>query len=169
MTREDVEAAYAAALERATALGLSVVADGYGGDGTHYWFVPSASDPGADWHRVWVDGGRLHCTCAGGQHGQVCQHKALARQRYTQEEQVLKHAEARQHEPRESRPSRVFQYDGRRRNGSCGTCGVPFELGEDLVLFGDKAYHVDCVPGQTSGHPGDDALRRNDKPFTMMK
>lgn len=170
MTREEMRAEYERALERAEALGLRVAADGYTAEGARVYFVPSSSNASV-WHHITVDRDGFHCSCSQGTTGHgahYCTHRAVARQAWLQEEHVLQQAEVRQHEPRDPRPSRVLQYDGRKRNGRCGACGVAFELGQDLVLWGEKAYHVDCVPTTETRDTG--VLRNNNnKPFNMMK
>jgi hypothetical protein len=171
MDRQQAEAEYAAAAERAQVHGLTVVADGYGVDGTHYWFVPSATggDVG-DWHRVWIAGGRFQCSCSGGQHGKVCMHKAVARMRYQVEEAALQQAEAQAREPKPARTDgRVVTYDGRPGRGSrCASCSKSFTQGEHIVLLNGAAFHEQCVA--STQLPGDDApVACDNKPFSIFK
>lgn len=165
MTREELRRDYEAALQRAEARGVDVSAVGYGQDGTRYWFVPSATDPDGDWHRVWVSDGRFNCTCEGGSHGKLCMHKAVARRQYI--------AEERQEQPEPQAPptrvSRPMAYDGRRKNNTCVGCGARFEVGEDLVLSDQGAYHYPmCAPTTTHDAPGTGAVRRT-QAFSILK
>jgi hypothetical protein len=141
--------AYATALERAQAAGLSVVASGTGAtDGRRYLFVCSErGGPDGDWHRVWADNSRLQCSCHGGRHGKVCMHKAVAREvlKSEQHEQAaLARAEAEQRVPRDVAARSVRFAPGPGRTTSCSTCAVPFEDGELIDLVGRYAYHPAC-------------------------
>jgi hypothetical protein len=169
--RQQAEAEYAAAMERAQAQGVSVVAEGYGVDGTRYWFTPSAAGgDAADWHRVWIAGGRFQCSCSGGQHGKVCMHKAVARARYLIEEGALQKAEAEQWTPPvEPRPFTV-EYEAKRgRLSACSKCRAAFAAGERITLRGTGvAWCMLCSTEPTA--PGADApVHRTNSGFSIFK
>ncbi len=68
---------YERALTRAHAVGLKVMGRGEWTNGATFYVVTSASEAGR-FHLVTVHAGRLSCDCTAGQHGRMCQHRALA-------------------------------------------------------------------------------------------
>jgi hypothetical protein len=144
--RQALEADYARALSRAQERGVAVVAEGDGVDGVRYWFVPSVtSGPDADWHRVWIAHRQLQCSCGGGQHGQICLHKAVVRAQIAAEAQAVQRAEERQHAARPT--GRVVANEPRRgRATRCYACDLDFDPGAEVVLLRGQAYHLWCQP-----------------------
>ncbi len=85
--------------ERAMAIakrdGLEVVAHGTRkSDGAAVYAVPSRSKPG-QWHLVVAEGLDLVCTCAAGQHGRYCAHRAAVRARLELEAEVRRDSRER--------------------------------------------------------------------------
>jgi hypothetical protein len=175
MSQQTPQQEYERALERATAAGLSVVADGWTGAGERVYFVPSSQD-NRHWYHVVVERDGFHCSCAQGTDGRgthYCTHRALARQAYLQEAHGLQQAEERAREPKPARTDgRVVTYDGRPGRGSrCASCSKSFTTGENIALVDGKAYHPLCADTTAPGsRPGDDApVARDNKPFSIFK
>ncbi len=84
MTPTTTARQYAAALLRAHAAGLRIVAEGLrvvpGIGACKVYYVPSVSEPGY-LHAVVRLPNRLTCDCMGAQGGRYCQHRALAHER----------------------------------------------------------------------------------------
>lgn len=77
MTQQTGE--YERALERAHSAGLKVMGRGAWTNGATFHVVTSASEAGR-FHLVTAHAGRLACDCTAGQHGRLCQHRALVRE-----------------------------------------------------------------------------------------
>src|SRR5260221_4435081 len=64
-------------------------------DGAAVYAVPSRSKPG-QWHLVVAEGLDLVCTCAAGQHGRYCAHRAAVRARLELEAAVRRDTRERE-------------------------------------------------------------------------
>jgi hypothetical protein len=161
MEPQDVTAQYAVVLARAQAAGLSVIAHGVGDhDGVRYYFVESSAGPQADWHRVWVEDGRLQCSCEAGRYAKVCMHKAVTREAL-KAEQAVSRAEAEQRVQRDVTAKTVTFEDRPGRQRACASCGALFTEGESIVLKSGRTYCQGChAPAP---------LARNNAPVTPWK
>jgi hypothetical protein len=109
---------YERAMEVAKRDGLEVVAHGTRkSDGAAVYAVPSRSKPG-QWHLVVVEGLDLVCTCAAGQHGRYCAHRAAVRARLELEAAVRRDTHEREVE-------RTFHAAARALNVTLETAAAP--------------------------------------------
>jgi hypothetical protein len=82
------------ALMRAHKAGIGVVGRGtLKATGEKFYAVTSATET-VRWHVVIVRGGQLVCDCKGAQHGNYCQHRAVARHEIEREMAARRNAEA---------------------------------------------------------------------------